>query len=81
MLRGEFDALAARIALEEARVAPMRRFPFEPFLDRVWALRNSLSAYDAWYVALAEWLETDLVTADARLANAPGPNCIVRLVA
>jgi len=50
-------------------------FPFEPVADRVWELRGNLSAYDAWYVALAESLETDLITLDRRLAKAPGPRC------
>ena len=33
--------------------------------------------YDAAYVALAELLDVVLVTADARLANAPGLRCEV----
>ena len=26
-------------------------FPYEPFAERVWDLRENLTAYDAWYVA------------------------------
>jgi predicted nucleic acid-binding protein len=37
--------------------------------------------YDGWYVALAEWLGTELVTADQRLANAAGPRCPIRHLA
>lgn len=37
---------------------------------RVWTLRDTLSAYDASYVALAETLDAPLVTADRRLARA-----------
>jgi predicted nucleic acid-binding protein len=44
----------------------------------VWALRANLTVYDAWYVALAEWLETDLVTADERLVTAAGTHCPIR---
>lgn len=44
-------------------------------LDRVWELRENVSAYDATYVALAEHLECPLVTADRRLVRAPGPAC------
>ena len=54
-------------------------FPYEPFADRVWQLRDNLSSYDAWYVALAEELDADLVTLDARIARAPGLRCAVRL--
>jgi predicted nucleic acid-binding protein len=39
-------------------------------LDRIWALRHAMSAYDAAYVALAEALEGTLITRDRRLAAA-----------
>lgn len=39
---------------------------------RAFALRESLSAYDAAYVALAEALDCPLVTRDARLARSDG---------
>ncbi len=35
----------------------------------------TLSCYDAWYVALAEFLGVKLATLNARLARAPGPRC------
>jgi predicted nucleic acid-binding protein len=34
-----------------------------------------LTSYEAWYVALAEFLGTKLATLDARLALVPGPRC------
>ncbi len=49
--------------------------PFSPFADRVWELRHNLTAYDAWYVALAESLDCPLVTLDLRLSRASGPTC------
>jgi predicted nucleic acid-binding protein len=39
---------------------------------RVWELRDNLTAYDATYVALAELLDTEPVTADSRLVRVPG---------
>ncbi|WP_026116866.1 type II toxin-antitoxin system VapC family toxin [Nocardiopsis valliformis] len=48
--------------------------------DRVWELRNNLTAYDAAYVAVAEALDCALVTGDARLAAAPGLRCEVRVI-
>jgi len=54
------------------------QYPFEPFARRTWELRENVTVYDAWYIALAEWLDTELVTADKRLANAAGPRCPVR---
>jgi predicted nucleic acid-binding protein len=49
-------------------------------LPRIWDLREHVSAHDAAYVARAEALGCDLVTADARLASAPGPTCPITVV-
>lgn len=75
---GELSPIRAAAALEQVRTVRAIRYPFEPFTDRIWELRDNLTVYDAWYVALAEWLDTDLVTADARVLRAPGPLCAVR---
>ena len=58
----------------------LRRFPAAGLLPRIWELRDNLTAYDATYVALAEALACDLVTADVRLAQAPGPTCPITVV-
>ncbi len=50
-------------------------FPYPPLGPRVWALRTTVTAYDAWYVSLAEALDAPLATLDGRLARAPGPTC------
>jgi len=50
-------------------------FPYEPVAARAWVLRENLTTYDAWYVALAEALEVPLATLDLRLSRAPGPRC------
>ncbi len=55
----------------------MELFPFAPFADRIWALRENLTSYDAWYVALAEALECPLATLDRRLSRAAGLRCEV----
>ena len=55
-----------------ARHFDVERYPHEPLLDRVWQLRDNVTAYDAVYVALAEALSTVLVTGDRRLARMPG---------
>jgi predicted nucleic acid-binding protein len=52
--------------------------PFAPFADRVWELRRTVSAYDAWYVAVAEAFALPLATLDRRLARATGPACSFR---
>lgn len=58
----------------------VRRFGAHGLLGRTWELRSNLSGYDATYVALAEALDAPLVTADARLAAAPGPRCPITVV-
>lgn len=50
-------------------------FPFAPFAQRVWALRDNVTSYDAWYVALAEALDSPLATLDRHLSRASGPTC------
>jgi predicted nucleic acid-binding protein len=45
-----------------------------------WALRQDASFYDALYAALAAALTLPLLTADARLAKAPGLGCAVEHV-
>jgi predicted nucleic acid-binding protein len=67
-------------ALADLADLPVRRAPHVPLLARCWDLRDNLTVYDAAYVALAEALEVVLVTADERLARAPGLRCDVRLL-
>ena len=55
------------------------RYGHQPLADRVWHLRDSLTAYDATFVALAEALEVPLVTCDARLARASAHRAAVEL--
>jgi predicted nucleic acid-binding protein len=64
---GEDGADAALLDL--ARL-PLRRIDHVGLLHRAWQLRHNLSFYDGLYVALAEQLETPLLTLDLRLAKA-----------
>ena len=68
---GELTAVEARTAIDDLRSLDLQRHAHEPLLGRVWELRQNLSAYDAVYVALAEVLDTTVVTCDGRLARAP----------
>jgi predicted nucleic acid-binding protein len=56
------------------------RYAAGPLLERIWELRQTISAYDAMYVALAEQLDCALVTADDRLSGAPGLRCAVTVL-
>ena len=72
---GHLDQRRAGLALTDLFELPMRRAPHRPLLARCWELRDNVTVYDAAYVALAEVLGVVLVTADTRLASAPGPRC------
>lgn len=80
VLRGHVEADDAQRALARWARLGVRRFAVVGLLARMWELRDNLTAYDATYVALAEALGYELVTADARLANAPGPKCTIVVV-
>jgi predicted nucleic acid-binding protein len=67
-------------ALDTWRRLGVVRHPAVGLLDRVWELRENVSAYDACYVSLAEVLDCALLTADARLARAPGVRCPITVV-
>jgi predicted nucleic acid-binding protein len=78
---GAIDSDTAAAALEDLRSLDLERHGHEPLLERIWALRDNLTAYDAAYVALAEALEGTVLTCDGRLARAPGLSRCVELVA
>ncbi len=62
-------------AVDDLLALPITVYPTEPLLPRCWSLHGNVTAYDACYVALAEVLGVTLLTADAKLANAPGLRC------
>ena len=79
-VNGEIDGERGGAALEDLAVVPLRRYPHDLLLPRVWELRNNLTAYDAVYIALAEALEAPLLTRDRRLAAAAGHRATIELV-
>jgi predicted nucleic acid-binding protein len=77
---GEIDSERGRAALTDLADLPLRRYPHDFLLPRVWDLRNNLTAYDAVYLALAEALDAPLLTRDKRLATAAGHYARIELV-
>ena len=69
----------ARCVIAWSRIGVIR-YAAGPLLERIWELRQTISAYDAMYVALAEQLDCALVTADARLSGAPALRCAVTVL-
>jgi predicted nucleic acid-binding protein len=76
---GDVGAARAAAALVDLADLDAERYPHEPFLPRMFALRENLTAYDAAYVALAEALDAPLLTFDRRVAAAPGHGASVEL--
>jgi predicted nucleic acid-binding protein len=74
-MAGEISADTAALAHADLLSLPVELFTYEPFAWRVWELRENVTAYDSWYVALAELLGAKLATLDLRLAKATGPRC------
>jgi predicted nucleic acid-binding protein len=73
-------ARAAQV-LEDLGDLLIERHDHQPLVQRIWDLRDSLSAYDGAYVALAEALAAPLLTCDGKLADAHGHRATVELVA
>jgi predicted nucleic acid-binding protein len=68
------------IAIADLEQLGISRYPTLPLMRRAFELRANVTAYDASYVALAELLGCELLTGDHRLAHAPGPVCMIRLL-
>ena len=64
----EAKALDALAKLEDM---PVERISHRPFTRAAWTLRHNFSAYDAFYVALAQERRATLLTFDGPLARAP----------
>ena len=78
-LIGDVSEDSAAVARHELVSLHCELFAYESVAERVWALRSNVTAYDAWYVALAEALDCELATLDRTLSRASGPRCPFRL--
>jgi predicted nucleic acid-binding protein len=67
-------------AVEDLGQLDLDRYPVLRFMRRAYELRANVTAYDSAYVALAEELGCELLTADRRLASASGPRCAIRVL-
>jgi len=77
---GAIDVTQAEHAVTDLLDLPITVYPTAPLLLRSWRLRDNLTAYDACYIALAETLGWSLLTADTRLARAPGTRCPIEAI-
>lgn len=77
---GDLTARRFSAAVDDLADLAMVRMPTLPLTRRAYELRANVTPYDATYVALAEHLDWTLLTADARLARAPGIRCRVEVI-
>ena len=77
----EITLTRAEHAFDDLSNLVIERHEHRSLVPRVWQLRDSLTAYDAAYVALAEALDAPLLTCDAKLAGARGHDAKIELVA
>ncbi|HWD23638.1 MAG TPA: type II toxin-antitoxin system VapC family toxin [Burkholderiales bacterium] len=66
--------------MEDFRDLLIERHAHADLLPRIWQLRESVSARDASYIALAEALDAPLVTCDAKLARSHGHSAQIELI-
>ncbi len=69
-----------RTAVADLERLDLERVPTLRMVRRAFELRANVTAYDATYLALAEALGCELLTADRRLAGAPATRCVVRVL-
>ncbi|HTK80641.1 MAG TPA: type II toxin-antitoxin system VapC family toxin [Rhizomicrobium sp.] len=62
----------AEVALQNMIAWDLERHSHVPLLSRIWELRDSVTSYDASYIALAETLGATLLTCDGRLTRSHG---------
>lgn len=67
-------------AVDDLQRMDFERVPTLRLMRRAYELRANVTAYDATYVALAEFLGCELLTADRRLARSTGPRCVIRVL-
>lgn len=77
---GRLEEDRSQRALRDLATMRLVRMSHRPLMPRIWELRHNLTPYDASYVALAEALDTTLLTADRKLTRAPSLRCEVELI-
>jgi predicted nucleic acid-binding protein len=76
----EIKAERGKQALDDHAALNIKRADHVDMLERLWELRQSITAYDATYVALAEVLDAPLITCDSKLARSHGHRATVQLI-
>jgi predicted nucleic acid-binding protein len=78
--RKEITAKRGKQALEDHAALHLKRAGHKDMLERLWELRESVTAYDATYVVLSEVLNAPLITCDSKLARSHGHGASIELI-
>ena len=78
--RKDITAVRAEQGLADFSQLHIERHGHQALTGRIWQLRESMTAYDGAYVALAEALDAPLLTCDAKLAHAHGHRARIDLI-
>lgn len=78
---GNMDSAAAATMLGDFMAFPVTRYVHSALLGRAFQLRHNVTIHDGLYLALAERLNSTLVTGDSSLLGVPGCDAEVELVA
>lgn len=76
----DITASRAQQALEDCAGLVIDRSSHRELLPRIWQLRDSVTAYDGAYVALAEALDAPLLTCDAKLGRSHGHRARIEVI-
>jgi predicted nucleic acid-binding protein len=80
VLRQQLAEQRAWLALEDLLAWPIERIAHPVLLQEAWRHRHNVSAYDAFYVAVARIYEASLLTTDGPLTRAPALGIVVQNV-
>ena len=80
VLRRELREERALRAIDDLMDWPIDRIPHRSLVWTAWQHRNNVTAYDAFYVAVARLSNASLITADGPLARAPALGIVVKNV-
>jgi predicted nucleic acid-binding protein len=78
LLRERIEEPRARLALKDLSDWPVDRISHLELWQEAWKHRHNVSAYDAFYVAVAKLYEAPLLAADGPLSRAPGLGILVQ---
>lgn len=79
-LHHDISSAELEVAARYLVAFPAQRYPLAPLMQIVVRLRDSVSAQDAFYVALAMTLRAPLLTLDRRLARAMPEGSVALLI-